>query len=304
MDRREFIKKSLQLGIGLSAVTKLPVFDLVSMVRAEDKPEPIVSVSKGTDYRKLVIDAVEKLGGMKKYIKKGEVVVVKPNIAWDSSPEFGANTHPIVAKTVVELCLEAGAKKVNVFDRSANEPRRSYKNSGIQDAIKEIDDDRVEISFVENHKFVTLDIKGGVGLKQWSFYKEALKADKLINVPVAKHHGLAKLTIGMKNMMGVIGGSRGDIHRGLDQNLVDINTVVKSDLTIVDATRIMISNGPTGGSLDFIKKMDTVIASPDIVAADSYTATLFGLKGDDLGYVNIAYKTGLGEKDLNKIKIV
>jgi uncharacterized protein (DUF362 family) len=304
MDRREFIKKSIQLGIGLSAAAKLPVFDLVKIVRAEDKPEPILAVGEDTNYKNLVIDVLDKLGGMKKFVEKGDVVVVKPNIGWDSIPKLGANTHPIVVKTVVELCLDAGAKQIKVFDRSCNEARRSYKKSGIQDAVNEIKDDKVTCKFVEKHKFITLDIKRGVGLKKWSFYKEALDADKFINVPVAKHHTLAKLTIGIKNIMGVIGDNRGDIHRGLDQNLVDINTVVKSNLTIVDATRIMTSNGPAGGSLDFIEVKNKLFASRDIVAADSYTATLFGLKGDDLGFVRIAHDTGLGEKNLDKLKII
>jgi uncharacterized protein (DUF362 family) len=304
MDRREFIKKSITLGIALSAASKLPGLDLVKILRAEVKPEPIVSAGEGTNYKNLVIDVIDKLGGMKKFVSTGDTVVVKPNIAWDSTPELGANTHPIVAKTVVELCLDAGAKKVKVFDRTANEPRRSYKSSGIQDAVEEIKDNRVDMKFVETHKFIELDIKRGVSLKRWSFYKEALDADKFINIPVAKHHSLAKLTIGMKNIMGVIGGNRGDIHRGIDQNLVDINTVVKSDLTIVDATRIMFKHGPTGGSLDDIKIKNKVIASPDIVAVDSYTATLFGLTGGDLGFVNIAHDTGLGEKNIDKMKII
>jgi uncharacterized protein (DUF362 family) len=304
MDRREFIKKSLTLGIALSAASKIPVFDLVKLVRAEPMPDPTVSVGEGKNYKNLVIDVVDKLGGMKKFVKQGDVVVVKPNIAWDSSPELGANTHPIVAKTVVELCLDAGAQKVKIFDRTANEPRRAYKTSGIQDAIETIKDKKVDMKHVENHRFVPIKIKKGVGLKEWPFYKEALDADKLINVPVAKHHSLSKLTIGMKNIMGVIGGNRGDIHRGLDQNLVDINTVVKSDLTIVDATRIMTSNGPTGGLLQYVKVMDKVIASADIVAVDSYTATLFDMKGTDLGFVNIAHKTGLGEKDIERMKII
>jgi len=304
MDRREFIKKSLQLGISLSAVSQLPIFDLVKIVKASDKPSPVVSVTEGKNYRNLVIDAVEKLGGMKKFVKSGDVVVVKPNIAWDSKPNFGANTHPVVAKTVVELCLEAGASKVKVFDRSANEPRRSYKNSGVEDAVKEISDARVNMQHTEKHKFVTTMIQNGKGLKVWDFYQDALEADTFINVPVAKHHSLTTLTIGMKNIMGVIGGNRGDIHRNIDQNLVDINTVIKSDLTIVDATRIMTKNGPTGGHLTDVEIKDTVMASPDIVAVDSYAATLFGKTGADLGFVKIANRAGLGEMDHSKIKIL
>ncbi len=304
MNRREFIKRSLQLGAALTAAAKLPVLDLVRISRAQDKPEPIVATGKNTNYKNLVIDVMDKLGGMKAFVSPGDVVVVKPNLAWDSTPALGADTHPVVAKTVVELCLDAGAKRVMIFDRTAHDARRAYKSSGVQDAINEIKDSKVELSFVEKHKFVDVKITNGVSLKKWSFYKDALKADKFINVPVAKHHALAKLTIGMKNMMGVIGGNRGDIHRGLDQNLVDINTVVKSDLTIVDATRIMVSNGPAGGSPDYIRVKHELFASPDIVAADSYTAHLFGLKGTNLKYVNIAHSAGMGEKRVDKMKIL
>ncbi len=304
MDRREFIRKSLQLGVALSAVSKIPVFDVVQIAKAADKPAPVVSVGEDANYSKLVIDVIDKLGGMKKFVSSGDVVVVKPNIGWDRTPELGANTHPTVVKTIVELCLDAGAAKVKVFDRSCNEPRRSYKKSGIMDAVKSITDKRVQLSFMENHKYKDLKIKNGVSLTKWSFYKDALEADKFINLPVAKHHSLSKLTIGMKNIMGVIGGTRGDIHRNLDQNLVDINTVVKSDLTVVDATRIMTRNGPAGGSLDYVTVKNMIIASPDIVAADSYAATLFGKKGADLGFVKIAHKAGLGEMDIAKMKIL
>lgn len=304
MNRREFAKLSLKYGAALSVVSNIPVFDFLKLSHADDRPEPVVAVGENTDYVQLVIDAADKLGGMKKFVKAGDSVVVKPNIGWDSTPELGANTHPIVVKTVVELCLDAGASEVKVFDRSCNEPRRSYKKSGIEDAVNTIKDKRVTIKHAEKHKFVDMDIKKGASLKRWSFYKEALEADKFINVPVAKHHGLAKLTMGMKNIMGVIGGTRGDIHRNINQNLVDINTVVKSDLTIIDATRIMISNGPAGGSPDFIRVKNKIIASADIVAADSYTADLFGLAGDDLGYVRIAYDAGLGEKRIDKMKII
>lgn len=304
MNRREFVKNSLRYGMAATAVSSIPVFDFLQLSHAEDKPFPMISVGENTNYAQLSIDVIDKLGGMKKFVSSGDFVVVKPNIGWDSTPELGGNTHPIVVKTIVELCLDAGAKKVAVFDRSCNEARRSYKKSGIEDAVNEIKDKRAEIKHTEKHKFIDVDIKKGASLKRWSFYKEALEADKFINAPVAKHHGLAKLTMGMKNIMGVIGGTRGDIHRNINQNLVDINTVVKSDLTIIDATRIMISNGPAGGSPDFIKIKNKIIASSDIVAADSYTASLFGLTGEDLGYVQIGHDMGLGEKRLEKMKIV
>ncbi len=143
----------------------------------------------------------------------------------------------------------------------------------------------------------------GQALKTWPLYKEIFEADKVINIPIAKHHGLAKLTMAMKNWMGIMGGKRSQIHQKLDQSLVDLSMVIKPTLTILDAVRILTANGPQGGNLADVKKLDTVIVGVDQVAVDSFGATLFGMKGSDLGYVKIAAKNGLGTMDLSKVDI-
>jgi len=159
-----------------------------------------------------------------------------------------------------------------------------------------------EADYVDERKFKDMEIKGQA-LKTWPLYSDVFEADKVINIPIAKHHGLAKLTMSFKNWMGIMGGSRRQIHQKLDESLVDLSMKIKPTLTILDAVRILTANGPQGGSLADVRKLDTVIIGFDPVAIDSYGATLFGMKGSDLGYVTIGHKLGLGQMDLNKVRI-
>jgi uncharacterized protein (DUF362 family) len=151
-------------------------------------------------------------------------------------------------------------------------------------------------------KFIETDIPRGVDLKSARIYDDVVNADVLINVPIAKHHGLALLTLAMKNMMGVI-YNRPMMHANLGQRLADLNSRVRSNLVIVDAVRMLMDHGPSGGNLSDVRKADTIIASPDIVAADSYAATLFGRKPNDLAYIKKGANLGLGVKYLNELKI-
>jgi uncharacterized protein (DUF362 family) len=204
-----------------------------------------------------------------------------------------------VVREVVKLCFEAGAKKVKVFDRVVNDPRRCYVQSGIAGAAKDVGADIVH---VDERKFKDIRINGRA-LKTWPLYTEIFEADKLINIPVAKHHGLAGLTMSMKNWMGVMGGRRNRIHQKLDQSIADLALVIKPQLTVLDAVRILTANGPQGGNLADVKKLDTVIVGTDQVAIDSFGATLFGKQGSDLGYVKIAAQSGLGVMDLDRVDI-
>jgi uncharacterized protein (DUF362 family) len=201
----------------------------------------------------------------------------------------------------VEECLAAGAKKVKVFDNTCNDSRRCYVNSGIEGALKGMK--HVECKQIEPERFRKVTLNGRF-LKEWELYDEALSADVYINVPVAKHHGLSKLTLGLKNVMGIMGGNRGYIHRSLDTALADVNAHVKIHLTIIDATRILTAHGPQGGNIADVKILNKVIASTDIVAADAVATTLFGMKPSEIPVTVAAYKRGLGEMDLDKIRIV
>ncbi len=302
MDRRQFIKDVLLWSAG--ATLAIPQFRVLPSALAAEKVQPLLAVAKGEDYFALVSRVLAPLGGMGNFVRPGDKVVVKPNIGWDRNPEQAANTHPQVVKALVAQVLQAGAKKVLVFDRTCNEERRCYANSGIEKAVRELDDRRVRVEHVDRRKFVPVKIARGKALTEWEIYKDALDCDCYINVPVAKHHGLSRLTLGLKNTMGVIGGNRGSLHQNLGQSLADLATVIRPKLTVIDATRILLRSGPQGGDVKDVKKTDTLIASADPVAADAYATTLFDLKPEEIESTMAAYRMGLGEMNLDKIHVL
>ncbi len=292
MDRRTFLKSS-----GAAAL----LVPIVAQELLAGTNSSVVAVAEGTDYPAITRKAINAVGGMKHFVKAGATVVVKPNIGWDRSPEQAANSHPLVVRAVVEECIAAGAKKVKVFDYTCNDPRRCYLNSGIEQSLKGMK--KVECKQIEMERFRMTALNGQF-LKEWELYDEALNADVFINLPVAKHHGLSRLTLGLKNIMGVMGGNRGFTHRNLAVALADVNSRLKSHLTVIDATRILTAHGPQGGNPADVKILNKVIASTDIVAADAFATTLFGLKPADIAVTVAAHKRGLGEMDLNRIRVV
>ncbi len=305
MDRREFLKQVAAWSAGMTVAG--PLFRMTRTAFAAEvapKSVPTLALGSGADYEKLVANVLHALDGMKRFVKPGAKVVIKPNIGWDRNPSQGADTHPQVVKALVKQALDAGASKVLVFDRSCNDSRRCYANSGVAEAVESVGDRRAVCEFIDDRKFVPVKIEKGVSLTEWQFYKDALDADCYINVPVAKHHGLARLTLGMKNVMGVIGGARGEIHFSIGERLADLNTVVRPKLTVIDATRILFRNGPVGGNLADVKTLDMLMASTDPVAADAYATTLFDLKPADIASTCAAYRAGLGEMDLKKVRVV
>jgi uncharacterized protein (DUF362 family) len=302
MDRRDFLKQVMLWSAGIS--TTIPSFLIVPELLAMEKQPPVVSHAKGKDYYKLVAQVLEPLGSISKFVTTGDKVVIKPNMAWDRNPDQAANTHPQVVKALVELSLDAGANKVMVFDRTCNEERRCYVNSGIQDALKSIQNNRLKYYHPDSRKYVPVNIKRGKAVRELQIYKDALEADTYINVPIAKHHSLSRLTLGLKNSMGVLGGNRGQMHHNLGQKLADLATVIRPKLTVIDATRILLRNGPQGGNIDDVKVLDTVVASADPVACDAYATTLFDLQPKEIESTVAAYKHGLGEMDLAKMQIM
>ncbi|MBU0482687.1 MAG: DUF362 domain-containing protein [Proteobacteria bacterium] len=302
MDRREFLR---QISLWSAGITLgVPGFRITGEAVAAERPEAVVSQATGKDYVALVTKVLDPLGGMGKFVRPGDKVVIKPNIGWDRNPEQAANTHPLIVKTLVEQALAAGAGEIKVFDRTCNEERRCYVNSGIKDALDRIKDKKVTYFHPDPRKFIPVDIKRGKAVSRLEIYKDALEADTYINVPIAKHHGLSRLTMGIKNSMGVLGGRRGNMHHDLGQKLADLATVIRPKLTVIDATRILLRNGPQGGDLDDVKVLDTLIASADPVAADAYTTTLFDLIPEDIESTVAAYKMGLGEMNLDAIRII
>jgi len=301
MDRREFLKQVTLWSAGISI--SVPHFRIYEAMAGEAKP-PLLAHATGKDYVELVDRVLSPLGGMGKFVRPSDKVVIKPNIGWDRNPGQAANTHPLVVKALVQRALDAGAAEVKVFDRTCNEERRCYVNSGIKAALAGIKDKRLKFFHPDDRKYVPVDIARGKAVNRLEIYRDALEADSYINVPIAKHHSLSRLTMGLKNSMGVLGGSRGKMHHSLGQKLADLATVVQPKLTVIDATRILLANGPQGGDLDDVKVVDTVVASVDPVAADAFTTTLFGLKPEEIESTVAAHALGLGVMDLKKIKVI
>jgi len=249
-------------------------------------------VTRGTDTRAAVRKTIEALGGIEKYVKKGKVVVIKPNIAWNRPPELAANTNPLVVAELVRLCVKAGAKEVKVFDRTCNNALYTYAVSGIEEAAKKEGAKVIQVD--ETRGFRNLAFPKGKHITEWEVYGPAIDADVFINVPIAKHHSLGTLTLSMKNLFGVIGGKRRVLHQDLHQSVADLCTEIKPTLNVLDATRILKANGPTGGKISDVQIMNTVAASADMVALDSFGATLFGMKAADIGHVRLANEMKLG----------
>jgi len=291
------------LGL-VSGAGRLVLPEEVWAMAPQETPQPIVAKAQGTNYAQLVGDTIQALGGMKKFVNAGEVVVVKPNMAWDRTPEMAANANPLVVRQVVELCLEAGAKKVKVLDNTCHDARKAYANSGIKAAVEAIKDPRAVVEFVDDRGFVELKIERAKALKKWYFYKEILEADRFINIPIAKNHSEARLTMCLKNMMGAIGGWRGRIHVGLHQNIADMNLILRPDLHVLDCTRILLKNGPSGGNVADAAVKNLICAGTDPVALDANGTSLFGLTPGDIGYISRAQDQGLGEMDLSKVKFI
>jgi uncharacterized protein (DUF362 family) len=305
MDRRDFLRLT---GAGIagvflaglrgpfaSAATLAPTGRLAP---AKEVSHPTFVVAHGPAVTRNLRSALDGLGGISRFVSKGDIVVVKPNIGWDRVPKQAANTDPDLVYSVVETCYQAGAKKVKVFDKSCDDPRRCYVRSGIADSARKAG---AEVKFVDERNFKQVEMKGAV-LDKWPVYSEVLDCDKLINVPVAKHHNMSRLTMSIKNWMGVIGDPRGKLHQQMDLSLADLASFFKPTLTVLDATRILVANGPQGGNLKDVRTLDTLVVGTDQVAIDSYGATFFGLKGTDLGYLVIAAKARIGEIDLKKVR--
>lgn len=300
--RREFVGLLAAAGLGafLSACGEQPVAQRPSPVPPKSS-EPYLAVARGLDSRAITRAALAAIGGMERFVKPGNDVVIKPNICVDyRTPEYGATTNPEVVGTLVELCLGAGARRVRVMDSPfGGSPEPAYARSGIAGAVEAAGG---EMEVMNRAKFRSTAIPEGRDLSQWEVYAEVLTTDVLIDVPVAKHHNLARLSLAGKNLLGVV--LRPSLmHANLGQRTADLVSLVRPNLTVVDAVRTLMARGPTGGNLGDVRLTNTVIASHDIVAADAYAASLFDLTGSDIAYVKQAADMGLGTLDLSNIKI-
>ena len=261
---------------------------------------PDLVVVQGSDPGENVRRAVEALGGMGMFVKRGARVVLKPNVLTGRPPEYAVTTNPFVMAALTRLCLEAGADDVTVLDNPTSSARPAFEVSGIAKAVQEAGG---SVKYLSDRNFEKVEIPQGRVLHSWPLVTDIFDADCFINVPIGKTHGLAGLTLSMKNLMGIMGGSRGIIHVDFTQKIVDLSTLVRPHLVLLDATRILTANGPTGGDLADVKQLDTIVAGVNTVSVDAYGATLFGRLPTDLAYLVKAQEQGLGETDLGKLTI-
>ncbi|MDR1727120.1 MAG: DUF362 domain-containing protein [Acidobacteriota bacterium] len=314
-NRRQFIHRSLRAGLGAVGATGVGLWlasrsehpqrvQAAASVRSYEiavsgatPAHPALVVVSGGEPAQLADRAMKELGGMGRFVSRGDVVVLKPNIGWDRVPQQAANTNPELVKRVAELCFDAGAKKVVVTDVSCNDPRRCFQRSGIQASASKAG---ATVLLPEEHKFRDFRL-GGELLSVWPIYTPMVEADKIINLPIVKHHNLCRATMGLKNWYGLLGGRRNQLHQNIEMGITDLANFIRPTLTILDAYRILVSNGPQGGNLDDVRTMKMLAAGTDPVAIDSFGATLLGIEAGSLQYLNVAEKRGLGKVDFTKL---
>ncbi len=255
------------------------------------------AAARGGDAAANVRRAVAALGGIERFVRSGDVVLIKPNIGWDRLPEQAADTDPAVVAEVVRMCRAAGARRVVVTDISCNDPRRCFARSGIAAAAGAAGADVIESRRL---RLVPVTLTGlSAGLE---VVDELLRAAKVVNVPVVKHHSLSRVTLGMKNWFGVLGKGRNRLHQDVDRAVAELGATFRPTLTVVDATRVLAANGPVGGSLADVIATNAVLAATDPVLADAWGAALLGHKPAALGFIAEAERRGLGRADLALVK--
>ncbi len=308
MDRREWLKTTVKaLGLAAGAGVWGYYFHSSEPVRrreeriytfrdfrVDDSPMyPRMVIVHGKDAGGMVRAALDRLGGISRFVVPGDRVLIKPNVGWDRQPELAANTNPDVVRAVVRLCLEARASEVWVTDVSINDPYRCFARSGIEAAVRGAGG---EVKFTTENDFVSTDLRGEV-LRTWPVSRFYHQVDRLINIPVVKHHSLSRCTIAMKNWYGVLGGRRNRLHQDINRSIADLATAIRPTLTVVDATRVLKRNGPTGGNLSDVSIENTIVAGLDEVALDSYCLGYLEIKPEQVPFLTIAESRGTGVSD-------
>jgi len=302
ISRRDSLKKIGQLTGGIIAAGTLPVSIVSKIVSAAQTPEKWIieghGKTPGYAVKELTRKVFEKAGGIGQFISKGDVVVIKPNISWAREPALAATTNPEVLEAVIELCQEAGASKVRIADNTIHDAQRCFSITGAGQVAQKTGADLI---YPRSSMMKKMNLHGN-RIDVWPVFTPLVEADKVINLPVAKVHGLSGLTLGMKNWIGGVGGRRSALHQDIHQTIVDLAQYFKPHITLIDATRIMISNGPSGGSPSDVRVADRLILCKDPVAADARGALLFSKKPEDIGFIRLADKWGLGTMNLNQFK--
>jgi uncharacterized protein (DUF362 family) len=315
MDRREFLKQTakalaasavigggtLLLGSrqGDNGAANPEAFDPAKYHIDTDPSRPLLVAAKSTDWTAATAAAVAALGGIETFITRGDKVCLKPNIGWDRTPELGANTHPDVVAEMTRLCLKAGASKVVVVDVTCNNATRTYNRSGIKAAAEAAG---AQVLIATDNLFTEVDF-GADSLGHWQMLTPILECDKLINMPVVKHHSLSGMTASLKNWFGALTGPRNRLHQGIDDNLVDLGKLFRPTLTVADATRVLQRNGPTGGNIDDVIIYNTIVASVNQVAIEAYVTRFLSKTPANFPFIKMADEAGVGISNPPKDKI-
>lgn len=302
MKRRDFLIKGIGAGILAGSGVSMNGFSKLmgNPAAPEDGPADLVAI-KGENPADMFDKGIEELGGMAEFVKPGQTVVIKPNIGWDAVPERAANTNPELIGRITKRCFEAGAKSVSIFDNTCDEWKKCYVNSGIEAEVNTNKGAIVPGNSESYYKDV--NIPEGKSLTSTKVHELILDSDVFINVPVLKSHSSAKLTIAMKNLMGVVWDRRWWHQNDLHQCIADYTTFRRPDLNVVDAFRVMKRNGPRGVSTEDVIMLNSMIISRDIVAADAAATKIFGMEPEDVPYIAIADEMGIGTMDLASLNI-
>lgn len=301
MNRREFFKKAFSLAAvaGISSIVKSnPLLAEENEITKVKNPD-LIAVRNGTP-EKMFDEGIKAFGGMKNFVKKEQTVVVKPNIAWSTSPETAADTNPALVKRIIEHCYGAGAKRVYVFDHTCDNPFKTYPVSGIEKAAKEANATVVHAD--KESYYDEVRVPGAHLLKRVKVHELILESDVFINVPILKHHGSARMTCAFKNLMGVV-WDRGYYHRtDLDRCIAEFPLYRKPDLTIVDAYNIL-THGPRFHSMNDVVKKQMQLLSKDMLALDVASSKILGEETESIKYIKFAGDLGLGERNLEALNI-
>jgi uncharacterized protein (DUF362 family) len=304
-DRRLVLVRLGQAGLVLGASSVLGALGVLSPGRWRGGPAPrpipdhhilpdsrfpALAVARGNDPARLTRAAVDAVGGISRFVRPGETVLLKPNMAWDRTVEQGANTHPEVVAQMARLCLEARAARVIVADVPVHDPARVTERSGIRRAALEAG---ATVLVPPQAAFILTSLGGSV-LDHWEVFAPLFEADRVINLPVVKDHASSRLTCGLKNWYGLLGGTRARLHQEIHMSIADLGAAMHPTLTVVDATRVMLRGGPTGGRLDDVVAMNAVAAGTDPVALDAWGAGLLKIDPREIPYLVIAEGRGLG----------
>jgi uncharacterized protein (DUF362 family) len=317
LNRRQLLARAGKAGVSIAAAAaisrllldfegpKAGVEDKESVIlknfSVQPRPGQTISIVKGSDRIKTVDKAIELLGGIERFVKPGETVAIKPNVAFATPAMLCATANPELVAEVVRLCYNRGkARKVIVTDNPINDPASCFMLSGIGKAASAAG---AEVILPKANMFKVTTLPGGALIKDWPiFFEPFAKADKLIGIAPLKNHHRAGASMTMKNWYGLLGGRRNIFHQDINTIIADLAMMVKPTLVILDGTEVMMTNGPTGGSISDLRRANTLIASADCVAADSYGCTLLNLKVSDLPYLAKAEKGGAGTADYESLK--